>query len=70
MDRFLIRAAFVSEALVRDRRGAYYLRLTLIRGNAVRLRMLSIVSENQNKLRKWCICSFVLKTDIIAIVKV
>ena len=42
----------------------------LIRGNAVRLRMLSTVSKNQNKLRKCCIKSFFLKTDIIGIGKV
>ena len=41
MGSFLIEAAFGSEAL--------------IRGNGVRLRMLSIVSKNQNKLRKCCI---------------
>ena len=41
MDRFLIKAAFGSEAL--------------IRGNAVRLRMLSRVNENQNKLRRYYI---------------
>ena len=31
------------------------------------LKMLSIVSKNQNKLRKCCMQSFALKTDTIAI---
>ena len=51
MDRFLIKAAFGSEALIRGWCGAY-LRAELVRGNAVRLRMLIIVSKNQNKLHK------------------
>ena len=55
MDRFLIKVAFGSEKLIRGRRGAC-LRVTLIRGNAARLIMLSIVvSKTQNKLRKGCI---------------
>ena len=67
MDRFLIKAAFESEVLIRGRLGPY---LSFDTGNAVRLKMLSIVSKNQNKLRKCCIYSVVLKTDIIAIEKV
>ena len=51
--QFLIKAAFGSEALIRGRR--LFEKPTLTRGNAVRLRMLSIVSKNQNKRRKWCI---------------
>ena len=69
MDRFIIRAAFVSDVLLRGRRGLY-LRFDAYKRKCVRLRMLSIVSKNQNKLRKRYIYSFVLKNDIIAIGKV
>ena len=62
MDRFLIKPAFRSEALLTKWRGAC-LRPMLIRGNAVRLRMVSIVSKNQN-------ISFALETEIITTEKV
>ena len=54
MDRFLIKAAFGSEALTRGWRGAY-LRSDAYKGKVVRPRMLSIVSKNQNKPHKCCI---------------
>ena len=67
MDTFLIKAAFGSETLIREWPGTYISESTLTRGNVVRLRMLSIVSKNQNKLGKCCIYSFFLKTDVVAI---
>ena len=71
MDRFLIKAAFGSKALTIGQRSVTLIREPmLIRGNAVRLRMLSIVSKNQNKLGICCIQRFVLNADIFAIGKV
>ena len=47
MDRFLLQAAFDSEG-----GAAVISEPALLTGNAVRLRMLSLVSKNQNKRRK------------------
>ena len=65
MVRFVIKAGFGCEALIRDN-AALIWDPALIRGNQVRLSILSVVSKNQNKLSKCCIKCFVLKTDIIA----
>ena len=75
MVKFLIKAAFVGEALIKGRRllesaAVLIWVLALIRGGAVKLVVLSIASKKQNKLRKFCLLNFVLKTDIIAIGKV
>ena len=70
MVRYLIKATSAGEGLIRGRhlieggahfdlivkcRAALILDQALIRGNTVKLRMLRIVSEKQNKLRKCCI---------------
>ena len=55
MDRFLIQAAFRSETLIRERRRRLFVEPTFVTRNVVRLRILGVVSKNQNKLLKCCI---------------